>query len=270
MGTRNLVCIRINRQWAVAKYCQWDGYPSGQGLFLFHFLHVEENIARLRAGLPHIYKPTKEELKKSLPSLSRDIGGKILEFIVNATADDKLPIESELEFAADWLYCEWVYIVDLDEEQLKIFGCREPNHEGHPFEEVCGEGNDVPKLMASFAFTELQSWDQETFIKRAGDIEREVGALQEEQCIFSRKRLEECGITFVDGRIPHEGDTSESDTSGDGTNEDDADENNADGDNASEDTAHEEDTSGDDVNGDDVNGDGADAATSQLDRLHLD
>lgn len=156
----DLLLLRV-----VAQYSQWDGYPTGQGVKLFDFLHVEGNIARLRAGLAYIYEPTKEELKKIpeaveaevarvkaldhkdlcsylashmpeylrkekpeeldeqqsgllldltlttldqyevlFPSLSRSTGGKILELIANATADHKLPIQSQLEFAAGTLH----------------------------------------------------------------------------------------------------------------------------------------------------------------------
>lgn len=147
----------------VAKYCRWDGYPTGQGVYLFDFLHVEGNIARLRAGLAYIYKPTQEELKEFqealeaevarlegldpmdiynyllprmppyldlsilvseepreheirnllstfhqsallFPSLSGGTGGHLLELIADATAIHKLPVESELEFAASTLH----------------------------------------------------------------------------------------------------------------------------------------------------------------------
>ncbi|KAI1473218.1 uncharacterized protein F4812DRAFT_455033 [Daldinia caldariorum] len=181
MGTRNLICIRKNRQWVVAKYCQWDGYPSGQGMKLFKFLHVEENIARLRAGLAHIYKPTEDEFQKYydaeetadesspwLLSLSRDTGGGILELIANATADHKLPIVSELIVC---LFCEWAYIVDLDDEELTVFGSSERNYNGHPFEEVCGDGSYVPKCMAVFTFSVLQSLNDQIFNEVASDIE---------------------------------------------------------------------------------------------------
>ncbi|KAI2627625.1 hypothetical protein GGR54DRAFT_636750 [Hypoxylon sp. NC1633] len=305
MGTRNLICIRIHRQWIVAKYCQYDGYPTGQGVVLFNFLHVEGNIARLRAGLAHVYEPTQEELDKSnkaekdesirastlntndvrgfwdtlptkpglsnlsdklFPSLSRAVGGQILELIANATADHKLPIQSELEFAADWLYCEWAYIVDLDDERLKVFGRREPNYEGHPFEEVCVDALDVPKLMASFTFSELQTWDEETFMERVEDLEKEDQASLQEHNMISRMRLAANGIYMVG--------TSKDNTSKDGTTED-----GTTGDGTTEDGTTEDgttdlgtsvdDTIERDANKKDVNGDGADAVASSIDRLHL-
>ncbi|KAI1086324.1 hypothetical protein F5B19DRAFT_501723 [Rostrohypoxylon terebratum] len=230
MGTRNLICIRVNRKWALAKYCQWDGYPTGQGFWLYKFLHIEGNIARLRAGLPHIYEPTEEDWKrvtrevkdemtqidslspkefddylddgerrrmrgmpfehkkciiihedkqsdKLFPSLSRGTGAGILELIANATPDNKLPVQSELDFANDGFSCEWAYIVDLDEEQLKIFTCTGPKSEGHPFEDVGDPDDGVPAFVTSFTFLELRSWDKKKFMQLATEIEQNVAEM---------------------------------------------------------------------------------------------
>ena len=38
MGARNLTCIVDKGKYIVAKYCQWDGYPSENGLELLHLL----------------------------------------------------------------------------------------------------------------------------------------------------------------------------------------------------------------------------------------
>ncbi|XXG98885.1 hypothetical protein Hte_005216 [Hypoxylon texense] len=326
MGTRNLICIRVNRKWVVAKYCQWDGYPTGQGVYLFNFLHVEGNIERLRAGLDHVYTPTKDELKEFreaaeaekarlekldpmdiynylaprwgtdflhrrkpedlnehdicvllssfhssglyFPSLSRSLGGEILELIADATTVHRLPVKWELEFARNWLYCEWAYIVDLDEMALKVFGSREPNHKGHPFEEVCRNALDVPKFMASFTFAELRSWDEEAFKKRAEDIEEEAKALWKEHNVVVEERLTKVGIVMSKGGDPNGDNADEADTSEDEASEDEASEDEASGDEASEEDAGE-DANWHDVDGDGADEDGVDAAASQIDRLHL-
>jgi len=41
MGTRNLTCVRVDGEYKVAQYCQWDGYPSGQGRTILSFLNGE-------------------------------------------------------------------------------------------------------------------------------------------------------------------------------------------------------------------------------------
>ncbi|KAI4862275.1 hypothetical protein F4820DRAFT_463727 [Hypoxylon rubiginosum] len=224
MGTRCLICVRVDARWAVAQNSQWDGFPTGQGLTLFRFLHVKGNVARLRAGLAHVFEPTKEELRETaqsiraererlsaqdpddlheyltsrreflsviprgqvgestvrtylgmfdlstemFPSLSHHTGGKILDLIADADAQHRVPIRLDLEFAADSFHCAWAYIVDLDEERLKIFGGRDITHEGHPFSDA-GDWLEVPMLLLTFTFAELQSWDEDEFRRRVQD-----------------------------------------------------------------------------------------------------
>ncbi|KAL2019213.1 hypothetical protein VTK56DRAFT_9940 [Thermocarpiscus australiensis] len=62
MGTRHLICIFWKGQWVVAQYGQFDGYPEGQGVKIFHFLSVARNIENLKTGLEHhIYQPSQEQ-----------------------------------------------------------------------------------------------------------------------------------------------------------------------------------------------------------------
>lgn len=62
MGTRHLVCVFYQGKWWIAQYGQWDGYPEVQGVRIFRFLSVARNIEDLKAGLAHVYVPTKDEL----------------------------------------------------------------------------------------------------------------------------------------------------------------------------------------------------------------
>ncbi|KAI1778829.1 hypothetical protein F4818DRAFT_455113 [Hypoxylon cercidicola] len=186
MGTR----VRMDGKWPVAQYSSWDGHPTGNGLELHKFLRIEGNVARLRAGLAHVFEPTEflsaiprgevgdaairsylrmfDLSTEMFPSLSRNTGGKILELIANADAQHRLPIKLDLEFASDSFHYEWAYIVDMDEKRLKIFGVRDITHEGHHFS-YAGDWLEVPKLLLSFTFAELQSWDEQEFRRRVQD-----------------------------------------------------------------------------------------------------
>ncbi|KAH9204812.1 hypothetical protein DL95DRAFT_398228, partial [Leptodontidium sp. 2 PMI_412] len=137
MGTRNLICVFYKGRFAIAQYTQFDGYPEGQGVEILKFLQDSANVERLKEGLQHIYIPSHEKLQhmeeeiKRLdieaqkgglmtgahfissavytlwPSLSRDTGAEILEIVAQATIENPVPIQLDLAFANDDLFCEW-------------------------------------------------------------------------------------------------------------------------------------------------------------------
>jgi hypothetical protein len=63
---------------------------------------------------------TKKQIKWFETFLSRDIGGKILESIAEAT-DDEILLRDSIGFAGDSLFCEYAYVIDLDKNTLEVF-----------------------------------------------------------------------------------------------------------------------------------------------------
>lgn len=142
MGTRNLTIVFADGAYKVAQYCQWDGYPAGQGRTVLEFLSTPGNIDRLRAGLAHTRIVSDAEItekwasvgstngwatmaqseafKKKWPTLQRDCGAQVLEIIASADGRD-IPLDLELVFAADGLFCEWAYVIDLDAGVLEVY-----------------------------------------------------------------------------------------------------------------------------------------------------
>lgn len=148
MGTRNLTCIVKDNEYKVAKYCQWDGYPEGQGLNILNYLKIL-NLEKLKENLKFVipfdadnYKKElidfgvpKEELEKDFvgyetykkieqylklhPSISRDTGAEILELITQT--EKEIEIKNSLNFAADSLFCEWCYVIDFDKNTFEIY-----------------------------------------------------------------------------------------------------------------------------------------------------
>ncbi|KAI9770208.1 MAG: hypothetical protein M1839_003236 [Geoglossum umbratile] len=208
MGTRHLICVFYRGRFVVAQYGQWDGDPEGQGVTLTKFLRVPINIRHLKDGLEYIYEPTEEELIKAkehidelegaekdawvefvtnsnseltpqiidefYPSLSRDTGARILEVITCAKAERKAPIELELSFANDWIYCEWAYVVDLDTEVLEVFSGSEQKKPSHRFGDVGNDNDRVPAFVSSIKFSELQNMESEQeFLDRVGKNDRD-------------------------------------------------------------------------------------------------
>lgn len=62
-------------------------------------------------------------------SLNRDTGAKILNAIAKAKEGDRFMVhdpKTALGFAMDFLFCEWMYVLDLDANKLEVWSGGEP------------------------------------------------------------------------------------------------------------------------------------------------
>lgn len=141
MGTRHLICVVKDGKYKIAQYGQWDGYPSGQGTSILDFLKSgnvfklrqkvdsltwitdEEHKARWEEcgadGSGRVDMETAERFKQAYPELSRDTGAGVLDCIVEA--EHPLKLYNRIEFAQDSLFCEWAYVLDLDNDTLEVY-----------------------------------------------------------------------------------------------------------------------------------------------------
>ncbi len=143
MGTRNLEVVILNGEVRVAQYCQWDGYPSGQGLQSLKFFRDKMNRKVFEEKIQKSSWITTEEFKQlwiecgaspdsdlvnfdvsnlfktKNPHLHRDCGAKIFELIQNS--ENGLKLNNNIEFAADSLFCEWAYVIDLDKNTFEVY-----------------------------------------------------------------------------------------------------------------------------------------------------
>lgn len=193
MGTHNLTCVYMNGEYKVAQYGQWDGYPSGQGATILTFLRERFDRSKFKDRACCTYEPTQEQIidlyveagadrqriendglvdfdisqrfGKENPTLSRDTGSKILEMIQESEAD-KIPIRNGISFAADSLFCEWAYVIDLDKNTFEVFEGfnKEPLSDGDRFyEAACDDAADgyyPVKLAHSFDLNDLPTLDE--------------------------------------------------------------------------------------------------------------
>lgn len=142
MGTRSLICVFKDGKYKVAQYSRWDGYPEGQGIGVLKFLTKEMDRNLFETKLNMVRFGTEEELnkqwkecgaddsgwvnmevsnrhKKLYPENDRDTGSDILSIIQNT--NKPLVLENSLEFAADSLFCEWAYVIDLDKNTFEVY-----------------------------------------------------------------------------------------------------------------------------------------------------
>lgn len=91
------------------------------------------------------------------PSLARDTGAGILKMI--ADAEEPVPVQPEVDFIADGLFCEWAYVVDLDVEVFEVYGGHEEKSAtdvGRLDDLECIQGiGSRPAMVATYAFSGL-------------------------------------------------------------------------------------------------------------------
>jgi hypothetical protein len=154
MGTRHLIMVMHEGEYKVAQYGQFDGYPSCRGVAVLDVLRgttpdqLRERMAYVEPltllGMyklqqqqdKYIERKTKEYQKAAEPNprdkaatewfakhpeLSRGYCEEILTKILDNKANLHLPIKLDIEFAADSLFCEWAYVIDLDKNKLEVY-----------------------------------------------------------------------------------------------------------------------------------------------------
>ena len=143
MGTRHLVAVKINGEYKVAQYGQWDGNPRSTGRTLLECLRILD-LKKLADKCAHakwiseekkskifkkcggygpdygLFSHAKSEYLKSLhPHLHRDMASQILYII--AKANRGIELENMIEFAKDYVFCEWCYVIDFDKETFEVY-----------------------------------------------------------------------------------------------------------------------------------------------------
>lgn len=146
MGTRNLIMVVYKGKYRVAQYGQWDGYPTGQGYDVLDFCRKQLKDAVKRDHFIKQIGKTKfladkkigeryeaegikgewitmeeaERMKEKFPQFSRDTAAKVLDYI-NNSKEKVIELRNSIDFARDSLFCEWAYLIDLDNGTLECY-----------------------------------------------------------------------------------------------------------------------------------------------------
>jgi hypothetical protein len=119
MGTRNVTVVRFKKVVKVAQYCQWDGYPSGEGKVIAKFIQTKMNLEKFKVKVDQLEFKEWDGKGEELPAeYNRDTGAKILELIQEG--DIKYLNDAEI-FLYEGPFCEWGYLLDLDDETVTVF-----------------------------------------------------------------------------------------------------------------------------------------------------
>ena len=157
-----MIAVMHDGKYKLAQYGQWDGYPSGQGVGVLAYL-ATMNRQKLIAALDAAFEPDEAWLtqsyleagatlasleagfvscevslkhKKNYPSLSRDTGSDVLALLQNSS--EPVPLQIDISFAANSLYCEWAYVIDFDKGTFEVFVGfnHEPLADGERFKDL--------------------------------------------------------------------------------------------------------------------------------------
>lgn len=144
MGTRHFTGVILNGQYKIAQYGQWDGYPEGQGRVVLDFLSkadmriFEQQLKKCKfidhAAVRKCYVAagdspdnntgfvdfkTAERFEEMWPSLSRNTGADVLHIVYDSAND--VPLVDRHDFLDDDVWCEFAYVINLDEEALYCY-----------------------------------------------------------------------------------------------------------------------------------------------------
>lgn len=142
MGTRNLTAVYLDGEYRVAQYGQWDGYPNGAGITVLEFMRDKVDMERFKTALRNsryisawklddlwrrygadengcVTMEQANAMVCDYPQFSRDTGCDILELVQNHP--DGIELQNDISFAANSLFCEWAWVVDLDAGTLEAY-----------------------------------------------------------------------------------------------------------------------------------------------------
>ena len=181
MGTRHITAVVSEGQFVVAQYGQWDGYPTGAGNNIVAI--ISGKIDQLKASLKHIVPvesdtverywrecgasdwgadiETCQRFKAKYVTLDRDTGPDVLNILIHT----EVPVELYLnvDFIGDGLFCEWVYVVDLDSGMFEIYQGSQIRPSENRFStmfEGRTNGYYPPKLVATYPLDDLPTYLQ--------------------------------------------------------------------------------------------------------------
>lgn len=112
MGTRNLTCVVLNDEFKIAQYGQFDGYPVGVGVGICEFLQTS-NLDTFKDKVSKLTFTDNE-----YPDLIKLDGPELLKFVLEGNITE---VPNNMYFASDSLFCEWAYVIDLDNNKLEIY-----------------------------------------------------------------------------------------------------------------------------------------------------
>lgn len=189
----------------MAKYGQWDGYLSGLGWDLILFLKNKEHVSAIKKNLHRLKNfYDNEELESAIKdngfdfedisTISRDCSGSDLFYaILGVESVEKLkiveqklgyiPVIDYYDFVKDSLFNEYTYVIDLDNDKLKIYqGFNKEPLEKKPEERFYKEQFDKDgKLINDGGYYPVKHWFTLTFDELSSLTIEDIDKMEQEE-----------------------------------------------------------------------------------------
>jgi len=179
MGTRGAVGFYVGGKTKVG-YNHWDSYPGGLGAEVVKWLQGKADPismyekARMLAPVPD-REPTAEEIERLKPWTNLSVSNQSTSDWYCLLRETQGSLEATLEsgfysdaesFLADSLFCEWAFIINLDDEVFEVYkGFQKALHTAGRYSSIPvqekGSGNTYypVALVASFPLTAIpEDW----------------------------------------------------------------------------------------------------------------
>jgi len=125
MSSRHLLCVYHQGAYQIAQFGVFDGYPGVVAAEVIDFLNQDKSIIKkFKSNLKNCCFLTEQELNnqtvfKKNPTRT-NTASNILS-IITKNRDQPIYLKNSLYFAAESLYCEWLYVIDFDKNTFEIF-----------------------------------------------------------------------------------------------------------------------------------------------------
>lgn len=130
MGTRHCIIVIKDKEPKIAQYGQFDGYPSGRGADILHFLKeydlsiFSQKLDSVRFISDDEVALVKQQCKsenrflEDNPEFNRNTSAEILNLVYEGTV--RVLVDNS-NFAQNSLFCEWCYVIDLDKKTFEVY-----------------------------------------------------------------------------------------------------------------------------------------------------
>lgn len=175
MGTRHLVCVKFNQEYKVSQFGSMGGQPQGAGVgCLNHLKSIVQNLEKYKQQLSLVELVQYNENDFYNPEVQTAIPAHTILKLIHET-NKTIKFYPSIEYAGD-CSCDWVYVVDLDDNSFKVYKGKnkDADKEEKDFTQYIPEKNLDYRAVALFEKYALNALpDPETFKAYHDRLERE-------------------------------------------------------------------------------------------------